>query len=159
MVVGSNLWLVGVNGGVVHGLGFESLSFWSQWWCSAWSWVRILGVNGGVVHGLGFESLTFWESMAENSTFWAHRRSHIQKQCRLSEAHFTFDLRITYPYGPYVFSIRIRDTLWRCWKSLLSGTSLQWYSLWNGTRFIIGKYTCIWAFLIVYHYQMILVCN
>jgi hypothetical protein len=55
----------------VHGLWFESLSFWSQWWCSAWSWVRILGVNGGVVHGLGFESLTFWESMAENSTFWA----------------------------------------------------------------------------------------
>jgi predicted membrane protein len=34
----------GVNGGVVHGRGFESLTF---------------GVNGGVVHGLGFESLTF----------------------------------------------------------------------------------------------------
>jgi hypothetical protein len=64
MVVGSNLCLfgvnggvehgrgfecLGVNGGVVHGLGFKSLSFWGQWWCSAWSWVRIfdfLGVNG-----------------------------------------------------------------------------------------------------------------
>jgi predicted membrane protein len=54
MVLGSNLCLFGVNGGVVHGRGFET-------------W----GVNGGVVHGLGFESLTFWESMAENSTFWA----------------------------------------------------------------------------------------
>jgi hypothetical protein len=47
----------------VHGLGLESLSFRShQWWCSAWSWVRIfdfLGVNGGVVHGRGFESLIF----------------------------------------------------------------------------------------------------
>jgi hypothetical protein len=45
MVVGSNLWLLGVNGGVVQ-----------------WSWVRIfvfLGVNGGVVHGHGFESLSF----------------------------------------------------------------------------------------------------
>jgi hypothetical protein len=31
----------GVNGGVVHGhdgRGFESLTFWGQWWCSsAWS--------------------------------------------------------------------------------------------------------------------------
>jgi hypothetical protein len=39
----------GVNGGVVHGRGFESLTFW--------------GVNGGVVVGPGFESLTLWESM------------------------------------------------------------------------------------------------
>jgi hypothetical protein len=67
---------------IVHGLGFESLSFRAhQWWCSTWSWVRIfdfvgvnggvahvvgsilspLGVNGGVVHahGRGLESLTF----------------------------------------------------------------------------------------------------
>jgi hypothetical protein len=54
-----------VNGGVVHGCGFESLTFggqwWcrsmvlgsnlilfgGQWWCSAWEWV------------CGFESLTF----------------------------------------------------------------------------------------------------
>jgi hypothetical protein len=49
MVLGSNFCLLGVNGGVVHGRGFESLD--------------ILGVNGGVVHGHGFESLTFWESM------------------------------------------------------------------------------------------------
>jgi hypothetical protein len=36
--------------------------FGSQWWCSAWSWVRIfdfLDVNGGVVHGRGFEYLIF----------------------------------------------------------------------------------------------------
>jgi hypothetical protein len=39
---------IGVNGGVVHGRGFESLNF---------------GVNGGVVHGLVVESLTFWGSM------------------------------------------------------------------------------------------------
>jgi hypothetical protein len=42
-VVGSNLCLFGGH----------------QWWCSAWSWVRIfdiLGVNGGVVHGRGLES-------------------------------------------------------------------------------------------------------
>jgi hypothetical protein len=31
-----------INGGVVHGRGFQSLTF---------------GVNGGVVHGRGFESL------------------------------------------------------------------------------------------------------
>jgi hypothetical protein len=52
----------GVNGGVVHGRGFESLIFGGQWWCSAWSCGRIsdiFGVNGGVVHGRGFESLTF----------------------------------------------------------------------------------------------------
>jgi hypothetical protein len=35
-----NLWLLGINGGVVHGLGFESLDVLGQWWCSAWSWVR-----------------------------------------------------------------------------------------------------------------------
>jgi hypothetical protein len=39
MVVCSNLCLLGDNGGEVHGLGFESLTF------------------GGVVHGRGFESL------------------------------------------------------------------------------------------------------
>jgi hypothetical protein len=39
MVVGSYLDILGVNGGVVHGHGFESLTFWGQWWCSAWSWV------------------------------------------------------------------------------------------------------------------------
>jgi hypothetical protein len=39
----------GINGCVVHGRGFEYLTFW--------------GVNGGVVHGRGFESLTLWESM------------------------------------------------------------------------------------------------
>jgi hypothetical protein len=58
-----------INGGVVHGLGFEFLSFgdqwltmcsaWSlvqifdifegQWWCSAWSWVRILDFWGSIV--------------------------------------------------------------------------------------------------------------
>jgi hypothetical protein len=44
MVVGSNLW---GNGGVVHGRGFESLTFWGQWWCSsAWSWVRIFDFGG-----------------------------------------------------------------------------------------------------------------
>jgi hypothetical protein len=50
--------LLGVIGGLVQWLWFESLPFWGQW-CSAWSCVRIfvfLGVNGGVVHGLGFES-------------------------------------------------------------------------------------------------------
>jgi hypothetical protein len=50
---------LGVNGSVVHGRGLESVTFGGQWWCSAWSWVRIfdfLGVNGGVVHGPGFES-------------------------------------------------------------------------------------------------------
>jgi hypothetical protein len=48
----------------------SNLSFGGQWWCSAWSWVRIFDIlgsgqslNGGVVHGRGFESLTFWESM------------------------------------------------------------------------------------------------
>jgi hypothetical protein len=102
MVVGSKLWgvngvcstwscvpnlcLFGVNCGVVHDRGFESLTFWGQWWCSAWSCVpnlclfgvncgvvhdRGFEVNCGVVHGLGFESLTFWGSLAENSTFWA----------------------------------------------------------------------------------------
>jgi hypothetical protein len=49
MVVGSNLGLLGVNSGVVHGGVFESLTF-------VW-------VNGGVVHGPGFEYLTLWESM------------------------------------------------------------------------------------------------
>jgi hypothetical protein len=44
MVMGSNLYFLGVSGGVVHGLVVESLDFW--------------GVNGGVVHGRGFESLT-----------------------------------------------------------------------------------------------------
>jgi hypothetical protein len=40
-VVGSNLSRLGVNGGVVHGRGFESFD--------------ILGVNGGViVHARGF---------------------------------------------------------------------------------------------------------
>jgi hypothetical protein len=39
MVVGSNLCLFRVHGGVVHGRGFESLTF--------------LGANGGVVHGRG----------------------------------------------------------------------------------------------------------
>jgi hypothetical protein len=46
----------------VHGRGFQSLTFWGQWWCSAWSWVRIfdfVGVNVCVVHGRGFQSLTF----------------------------------------------------------------------------------------------------
>jgi hypothetical protein len=39
MVVGSNLGdILGVNGGVVQGRGFESLTFFGQWWCSAWSW-------------------------------------------------------------------------------------------------------------------------
>jgi hypothetical protein len=32
---------LGVNGGVVHGLGFKPLTFWGQWWCRAWSLVRI----------------------------------------------------------------------------------------------------------------------
>jgi hypothetical protein len=41
MVVCSNLCLLGVNGGVVHGVGFESLIFGGQWWCSAWSYGRI----------------------------------------------------------------------------------------------------------------------
>jgi hypothetical protein len=54
------LEFLGVNGGVVHGLGIKSLSFWGQWWCSAWTWVRIVGVNGGVVHGLGIESCSAW---------------------------------------------------------------------------------------------------
>jgi hypothetical protein len=51
MVLGSNLCLFGVNGGVVHGLlGFESLTFWGQWWCSAWStWVRIFDFLGSMV--------------------------------------------------------------------------------------------------------------
>jgi hypothetical protein len=43
-------------------LGSNLCLFRGQWWCSAWSWVRIFvffGVNGGVVHGRGFESLTF----------------------------------------------------------------------------------------------------
>jgi hypothetical protein len=31
MVVGSNIDILGVNGGVVHGRGFESLTFWGQW--------------------------------------------------------------------------------------------------------------------------------
>jgi hypothetical protein len=71
-VVGSNLSPLGVNGGVVHGRGFESLTFGSmvvgsnllllgcQWWCRAWSRVRIFdfwGVNGGVVHGGFFDFL------------------------------------------------------------------------------------------------------
>jgi hypothetical protein len=42
------------NGGVVHGRGFQSLTF---------------GVNGGVVHGCGFESLTFGES-EPGSQWW-----------------------------------------------------------------------------------------
>jgi hypothetical protein len=45
--VDSNLRLLGVIGGVVHGHGFESLLF---------------GVNG-VVHGRVFESLSFGGSM------------------------------------------------------------------------------------------------
>jgi hypothetical protein len=50
----------------VNGPGFESFTFGGQWWCSAWSWVRIfdiLGINDGVAHGRWFESLTFGESM------------------------------------------------------------------------------------------------
>jgi hypothetical protein len=65
MVVGSNLCLFGVNG-VVHGRVCSNLClFGGQWWCSAWSWVRIfnfLDVNGDVVHGRGFESLIFGAS-------------------------------------------------------------------------------------------------
>jgi hypothetical protein len=98
----------------VHGIGFESLTFWGQWWCSAWSSVRMnlclfgvnggvvhgrgfesLGVIGGVVHGLGFESFTFWGSMAVNNTFWANRRRHIEKQRRLSFALHTNHTRIS----------------------------------------------------------------
>jgi hypothetical protein len=45
MVLGSNFCLLGINDCVVHGRGFEYLTYW--------------GVNGGVVHGPGFESLTF----------------------------------------------------------------------------------------------------
>jgi hypothetical protein len=50
----------------VHGRGFESLTFGGQWWCSAWSCLRILylvGVNGGVVHVRGLESFTFGGQM------------------------------------------------------------------------------------------------
>jgi hypothetical protein len=36
-----------INGGVVHGRGLESLTFLGQWWCSAWSWVRIFDFFGG----------------------------------------------------------------------------------------------------------------
>jgi hypothetical protein len=43
MIMGSNLCILGINGGAVHDLGFESLSFWGQWWCSTWPWVRIFG--------------------------------------------------------------------------------------------------------------------
>jgi hypothetical protein len=48
---------LGVNGGVVHGRGIESLTLCGcQWWCSAWSCVRIfdfVGVSGDVVHVVG----------------------------------------------------------------------------------------------------------
>jgi predicted membrane protein len=66
MVACSNLCLFGViNGGVVHGRGFESLTLWGQWSCSACRGFEylIFGVNSGVVHGPGFEYLTLWESM------------------------------------------------------------------------------------------------
>jgi hypothetical protein len=75
---------LGVNGGVVHDR-FRG----HQWWCSAWSWVRIfvllgsnifdiLGVNSGIVHGREFESLTFrgvnggvvYGPGFESLTFW-----------------------------------------------------------------------------------------
>jgi hypothetical protein len=57
MVLGSNLCLFGlINGGVVHGCGFESLTLWGSMvvWCMVW--VRIfgfVGVNVGVVHVVG----------------------------------------------------------------------------------------------------------
>jgi hypothetical protein len=59
MVLGWNLVFVEVNGGVVHGLGFESLTFGGHWYggVDRRSSVRILdfwGANGGVVHGRGF---------------------------------------------------------------------------------------------------------
>jgi hypothetical protein len=38
--------MLGVSGGIVHGLVVESLTL-------------LIRVNGGVVHGRGFESLTF----------------------------------------------------------------------------------------------------
>jgi hypothetical protein len=40
---------LGVNGGVMHGLGIESLTFGGQWWCSVWSWVRIFDFWGSMV--------------------------------------------------------------------------------------------------------------
>jgi hypothetical protein len=63
MVLWSNLCPLRVNGGVVHGRGFESLTFGGQWW-------RVHGHDGfelpfggpvdrGVVHGRGYESLNF----------------------------------------------------------------------------------------------------
>jgi hypothetical protein len=48
-VAGSNFCLLGINGCVVHGRGFEYLTFWGQWWCSAWSWVRICDFWGSMV--------------------------------------------------------------------------------------------------------------
>jgi hypothetical protein len=87
--------LVGINGGVVHGLGFESFSFWGQWWCSAWSWVRILGVNGGVVHGLGFEFWLFGSQWQRIVLSVPNRRSHIEKQRLLSVALHTNNTRIS----------------------------------------------------------------
>jgi hypothetical protein len=62
-----------------------------QWWCSAWSWVRILGINGGVVHGLGFE----WQRIVLSGP---NRRSHIEKQRRLSVALHTNHTRISCRY-------------------------------------------------------------
>jgi hypothetical protein len=75
--VGSNILLLGVNGGVVHGRGFEYLTFLvSMVVYSAWSWVWIFdflgvngigsnlclfGVNGGVVPGREFEYGLFGE--------------------------------------------------------------------------------------------------
>jgi hypothetical protein len=66
---------LGVNGGIVHGILVESLTFW--------------GVNGGVVHGRGFESLPFrvnggvvhgrgFESLIFGGQWWCN--NHLQNQ-------------------------------------------------------------------------------
>jgi hypothetical protein len=60
-------WLVvlGVNGGVVHGRGFESLTFWESMVVKCMSWVRIFVfsgvINGG--HGRGFRIFDILGSM------------------------------------------------------------------------------------------------
>jgi hypothetical protein len=67
-----HLWW-GVNGGVVHGRGFESFTLEGQWWCSAWHGFdsfTFWGVNGGVVHGPGLEPLSLWESMVVWCMSW-----------------------------------------------------------------------------------------
>jgi hypothetical protein len=79
MVLVSNLCLLGVNGGVVHGRGFETWGV--KGGVVAWSWFPIFDFLGGQCQRIGI--------------YGSNRRIHIEKQRRLSFARHTNHARIS----------------------------------------------------------------